>query len=517
MKKVLSFILAITMLCVFSLTAAANDGLEPKYKVQREYTDQFTDVPLDAWYRSNVAAAYRLGLINGKSDTVFDPSGVVTLAETIKLAAACHRLLIAREVNDQYFTDSYPNTSNWYEPYLRYCMANNIVTETYQSYSVPASRAQVAVLFTRVLLYCGYNQADLNKTDNLVIPDIAEGSWYESAFYRLYRWGVMTGNEEGKMNPDSDVKRSEISAVIMRVIDENYRMVAEPAAENPVDKPSEGDSSITLYEGNFETEGSFSGVSAVAAEFSGRNGSLSPLASVELQTLNSLTLSSKSLSFRLYKGYGYDTLTIIRGWLKEAAAAINGQKQNDPQDLKAQLNEILKIWIEGDRYSFSELWIDEKEGWSEYTFYFADEVNPVLLTEVLFSLGRVSEDYAKSNGLDVLAAKIAADSAGQTVPAVTDTEKYTAEIRSAKDNATMIIFEQECDRCTVLYGIGLYGGFNTEYRLLLIFKNGEVLTVEKQRLEKVHMNEAGDVLYYSLLAPDGAEIMYGINLKVNQK
>ena len=31
------------------------------------------------------------------------------------------------------------------------------------------------------------------------------------------------------------------------------------------------------------------------------------------------------------------------------------------------------------------------------------------------------------------------------------------------------------------------------------------------------MNEAGDVLYYSLVAPDGAEIMYGINLKVSQK
>ena len=516
MKKIMSILLVIAMLCSFAVTAAANDGLTPKYKVQREYNNQFTDVPLDAWYLGNVAAAYRLGLINGKSDTIFDPSGVVTIAETVKLAAVCHRLLLAKEVSDDYFTANYPNTSNWYEPYLRYCLNNNIVTETYPSYTAPASRAQVAVLFTRVLLYSGYTQAVLNKTDDVTLADIAEGSRYESAFYRLYSWGIMTGNEEGKMNPDSDVKRSEISAVIMRVIDEDYRITVEPAGQKPEEKPAEGDSTVVLYEGDFNTEGSFSGVSAVAAEFSGRNGSLTPLASSNLETLNDLVLSSRSISFKLYRGYGYDTLTIVRGWLKEAAAYVNGQKQDEPEALRSQLNEILKLWIEGDRCRIRELWIEEKDGWSEYTFYLADEVNPVLLTEVLFSLGRVSEDYAKSNSLDVLAAKIASDTTEPEIP-VTDTEKYKAEIEAAKDSATMIIFEQECDRCTILYGIGLYGGFNSDYRLLLIFRNGEVLTVEKQRLEKVHMNEAGDVLYYSLVAPDGAEIMYGINLKVSQK
>lgn len=49
----------------------------------------FTDVPKDAWYYNDVLKAYLNGLLNGKSDTIFDPLAMPTRAE---LAAFGNRI-----------------------------------------------------------------------------------------------------------------------------------------------------------------------------------------------------------------------------------------------------------------------------------------------------------------------------------------------------------------------------------------------------------------------------------------
>ncbi len=41
----------------------------------------FTDVPENAWYYSYVASAYKLGFINGRSETIFDPNSNITRAD----------------------------------------------------------------------------------------------------------------------------------------------------------------------------------------------------------------------------------------------------------------------------------------------------------------------------------------------------------------------------------------------------------------------------------------------------
>ena len=65
-----------------------------------------------------MADAYELGLINGKSDTVFDPDGTLTVAETIKLAAVCNQLLTKGSVDDTAY--ALDNPVNWYDGYVAY-------------------------------------------------------------------------------------------------------------------------------------------------------------------------------------------------------------------------------------------------------------------------------------------------------------------------------------------------------------------------------------------------------------
>ena len=72
----LPFLLALVLV----MTAAVSAD----YARVRTYSGQFADVPENAWFKSNVALAYELGIINGKSEDSFDPDGTPTIAETIK-------------------------------------------------------------------------------------------------------------------------------------------------------------------------------------------------------------------------------------------------------------------------------------------------------------------------------------------------------------------------------------------------------------------------------------------------
>lgn len=55
----------------------------------------FSDVSQDAWYYAYVQTAYNFGIINGKSETIFDPNAGLTCAEAAK---DCRRLFIIKSV-----------------------------------------------------------------------------------------------------------------------------------------------------------------------------------------------------------------------------------------------------------------------------------------------------------------------------------------------------------------------------------------------------------------------------------
>jgi lipopolysaccharide export LptBFGC system permease protein LptF len=48
-----------------------------------------------------------------------------------------------------------------------------------------------------------------------------------------------------------------------------------------------------------------------------------------LSLATNVELESNCLSFRLYKGCGYESLSIARGWLDNAAVGVNGKAVND--------------------------------------------------------------------------------------------------------------------------------------------------------------------------------------------
>lgn len=205
------------------------------------YNSNFTDVPASEWYASEVAGAYELGFVNGKTDTLFDPEGGMTVAEAITLAA---------RTNNAYGSADYDFTpaegDEWYTPYVNYAVDNGIIkADTYSDYDAPITRGQMAQIFASTLPAAEY--AAINSVT--AIPDVAQSSAYFTAVYKLYNAGiVMGGDAYGTYSPDSGITRCEAAAIINRVANKDKRLHKSLLSDDaPVDRSAFTMSSEAKY------------------------------------------------------------------------------------------------------------------------------------------------------------------------------------------------------------------------------------------------------------------------------
>lgn len=526
MKKFFTETAAVLLAVLLALPLSAIE-ITANNAYTRTYQGEFTDVSESAWYYDSVVSAYSFGLINGKTSSTFAPDQTVTIAESVKLAALCCQILTSGSVNEAVFETT--GQSHWYDGYLSYCIQNGIVTEEYENYNAAASRAQIAILFSRAIISSGVDIKDVNNAPFGSLPDVDNTAWYAGAVYRMVRWGILSGDANGNINPESSIKRSEISAILMRVIDENKRVLLGTSAnessdastdngeaKNPEEVPDKSDvsaASITLYEGSRDNK-AFTGVTGFAGEFTVSDGISTTNAAYSLDLVNSLTLEKDNISFRLYTGAGFEALGIVRGWLNENARGKDGAAIHEKSDVYSTINELCYVWINGKRALISEMWYADHGDYTTYAFYFDKNIAPSSVSSVSLMVGRLDSDTLSGASMSDLASRIEqADKEGIISPEddIPISDTYTAAIADAKESAAEIIFEYECQRCTILYGRGLYGRENGEYRLLFIFRDGTTQTVAAQKLDDIRMNSSGNVLYYTMTGPDGKTLQYGIN------
>ncbi|MBQ4354172.1 MAG: S-layer homology domain-containing protein [Clostridia bacterium] len=528
----------------------------------RTYNGEFTDISSSAWYYEDVVEAYSRGLLNGKTASTFAPDQTLSIAETIKLAALCHQILSIGYTDDAAFESA--SSDHWYDGYVSYSMKNGIVTEEYDDYSAAASRAQVAVLFSRAIIASGKTAEELNTAAFGDLPDVPTDMWYAGAVYRMYRWGILTGDNTGAIHPEAKVKRREAAALCLRMIDETRRVkvgavpedkeetlppssdsqTADPGTPAPDTPPQSGTeiapgqtpaappaesnppqsepivptlSTLTLYTGSSEKK-SFTGITGFAGSFSVSDGSAATEAGYSLDLINHLVLEPDNISFRLYTGSGFEALGIVRGWMNEAARGKDGAAIREKADVYEKVNDLCYLWINGNRVVISELWYADHGEYTTYAFYFDETIDPGKVTALETAVGRLDKQTLLNASLSDLADRIE-KTAQEPVPELEKpalpeaeySDTYLAAVADAKGTAAEILFEFETKRCQVLYGRGLYGRESDEYRLLFIFRDGTTQTVAAQKLENIRINTAGTVLYYNMTGPDGKILQYGIN------
>ena len=241
MRKIFSIVIALILL--LSLT----QGIVAK-------TPEFKDVAKDAWYYDDVVNAVDMGIINGKTDETFAPEDNLTYAEAIKLAACMHQLYTKGKVTLKAGTP-------WYAPYLNYCLDEVIITENFfAKVSKPdekATRAGYMEIFASALPEEGL--LAINNIPDGAIPDVPMVHEASIGIYKLYRAGILQGvDEKHNCNPEDNIRRCEVAAIITRMMDEDERisfsMKADEKEEPKLEIPEDAEPAPEIREDETSTQ-----------------------------------------------------------------------------------------------------------------------------------------------------------------------------------------------------------------------------------------------------------------------
>ena len=185
-----------------------------RFKVQRPYLrGQYLDLPyyLTNWFDPYVAKATSYGLMGGYTDGTFRPDGSITLAEC---------LVIASNMRDIYNggDGTFPSGSTpWYAVYTNYAIRQGIIEEdAFAEYNVPATRAEVAYIFSRALPDGALKEVNGRPR----FSDVNSSTKYRSSINALYQAGLVTGYEDGTFRPDNTITRAEVCVILSNLLGE---------------------------------------------------------------------------------------------------------------------------------------------------------------------------------------------------------------------------------------------------------------------------------------------------------
>lgn len=209
-KKMLSILLTLAMVA----------GLMPAVVFAAPIT--FSDVPKSEWYYNDVQKAVDTGLINGYEDNTYRPMRNMSYAEAVKLAAVMYKLA---DTGSNYFAPGNP----WYQPYVDYAKSKGIINGNY-NWDQAATRAGYMEIFAHAIPDHPANAAIKGLTaKNTVadgsIPDVPMSHPQAAEIYKLYRAGILQGNDaQHNCRPDSNIRRSEVAAILTRMMNAGERL-----------------------------------------------------------------------------------------------------------------------------------------------------------------------------------------------------------------------------------------------------------------------------------------------------
>lgn len=200
----------------FSVKSKIEDGLLEAFSKTKTYNDTlFTDVDKNQWYVENVSLVYETGLMEGKGKGIFAPSGNITLAEAVTVAARIYSIYHNEPINTS------ASSGLWYQPYVDFALKNGIFTQVDGDMTKAATRAQLAGMVANAI-----STAELEPINQVEdIPDVKNGDENYTEILLLYRAGVLNGADaQGNFMPQKSVTRAETAAMLSRLISPQLRM-----------------------------------------------------------------------------------------------------------------------------------------------------------------------------------------------------------------------------------------------------------------------------------------------------
>lgn len=178
----------------------------------------FTDVATDDWFYENILFVYKNGLMTGTSPDNFNPGGTMTRA---MLVTVLYRMSGDTGSYTNIFTDV--GSGTWYENAAAWAAVNKITGGTGNGCFDPAmevTREQFAVMLYNYARYKGMDVSAGEDTNILSYNDALSISDYA---YAALQWacgtGIINGDNNDNLNPQSSVTRAEVAAMLQRFIE----------------------------------------------------------------------------------------------------------------------------------------------------------------------------------------------------------------------------------------------------------------------------------------------------------
>lgn len=169
---------------------------------------QFKDVPSDYWAHTAIYKAKEKGWVNGRSAYFFEPEGTLTRAEFATLISRILGYTYQKE-GDFYFDIS----NHWAKKEINAVTVAKLMDGYNNGLfwpDKPITREEVAKV-----IYFLVNDVSTNKEVNYL--DVSEDRWSYQYIQKLSSLGIFNGYENGKFQPQSPIKRSEMVTVLDRI------------------------------------------------------------------------------------------------------------------------------------------------------------------------------------------------------------------------------------------------------------------------------------------------------------
>lgn len=216
MKRIISLILCLLLICSFGLNAFAS-------------AQRFTDVSAaDSRYEA-ISIAADAGFMIGRSEDRFCPNIAACWVEVLTAAVRTDRYLQGQEALQAEETP-------WYKPYIEYIGEQGIDLEVPEDACKLVTRAEAAQIIDSIYNWVSFSEENPLPAD--YFADVAADSEYYDAIYRLARVGIMCGTEEGFFAPDDFISRGDIALIIGRIAGFAQRVIMDIPEPEPKPTPA---------------------------------------------------------------------------------------------------------------------------------------------------------------------------------------------------------------------------------------------------------------------------------------
>lgn len=178
----------------------------------------FIDVSLNDWFVNDVMWAYENGIMNGTSNTIFNPHGITTRGMIVTILYRLEGLEGSLATEDKTFMDV--EAGKYYANAVIWAAKNKIVKGYDNGKFGPddaITREQLATILVNYAKFIGYDvspKADLSKfEDSADVSNWAENALSWASFEKLIQ-----GNSN-RLMPSGNAERAQIAAIFHRFVD----------------------------------------------------------------------------------------------------------------------------------------------------------------------------------------------------------------------------------------------------------------------------------------------------------